>query len=532
MDRRRILLFGASELGRMTLQSWNWEYGHIHYYVDNDSVKWGQNFTGLQVHGPQVLDEENHDELFIIITSIYYNEIANQLESMGMVEGVNFASVEQALMLLSRKKTVFNEKEILAFFLPLHWFGLNHINIKEKCEQENIKCFYAPPRRESMRISLSLDFENYRDIKHRGVPLYLCCKYDVCVKLRVPLNVLSHENNFHWEEITSQMGIAAAYTDHIGDLLDVLKPDIVIIPQGHTLESSVIRFLAIIRGYNVVSIENSFNSKKLIWDNICGIAVNKLVARNYYWRYEDLIDQCQASQYADNYLDSIKSFKADQHISPTRAIELMSKDKKTILFLANVLTDASIMFNSWGITQINAIKAAATLAIKNNYKFILKIHPRERPQYSTNYENLTISALKADRKFWREITSTNNCLIDDDNSFDTYSLIRRSDVCITISSQAGLEALLLGKETILLGNAYYGGLGFTRELINENQLESAVSEALDPARKIVDKDKVEKFFFIFDNLFSVEKNEFGIIEIISRVLRRNKFPAVENLLGA
>ena len=111
-------------------------------------------------------------------------------------------------------------------------------------------------------------------------------------------------------------------------------------------------------------------------------------------------------------------------------------------------------------------------------------------------------------------------VIDMDNRFDTYGLIRRSDICVTVCSQSGLEALMMGKEAVLLGDAYYGGLGFTHDVHQLDQLGPALHAALSPSGRRADPVKVAKFFYIFDQVYCAEKSTSGVADLIRRTLGR------------
>ena len=63
------------------------------------------------------------------------------------------------------------------------------------------------------------------------------------------------------------------------------------------------------------------------------------------------------------------------------------------------------------------------------------------------------------------------------NSLDTYAIIEAANAVVTINSGSGLEALIKGKEAILAGNAYYGGLGFTHHAPGPQAMEGTLQTA-------------------------------------------------------
>jgi hypothetical protein len=292
----------------------------------------------------------------------------------------------------------------------------------------------------------------------------------------------------------------------------------------------------VLRGIRAIAIENSLNSTRLVWDDLAGIAVNKIPARNYYWRWTDLVDADVARAHVAGYLASIKHAKTVDHQSPESVWTGASEGRKTVLYLANVLTDSSVLFNSRVGSQIAAIKCVARWALTHGHMFVLKLHPRERPGSPTmhryfppatfSFEGLTLAALQEDRAFWELMDDPEHCLVDFDNRYDTYDLIRQSDACVTVCSQAGLEALLMGRETVVLGDAYYGGLGFTHDVQDADRIEDVLERALDSNQRRVDADRIAKFFYIFEQLYSIEKSADGVAGLISRTLGRKRLPVL------
>jgi FkbM family methyltransferase len=62
----------------------------IHYYLDNNPEKWGTDFNHVKVYNPSQLLDEPKDNLAVIVASMYYEEIADQLIQMGLVENQHF----------------------------------------------------------------------------------------------------------------------------------------------------------------------------------------------------------------------------------------------------------------------------------------------------------------------------------------------------------------------------------------------------------------------------------------------------------
>ncbi|MGC4086160.1 MAG: hypothetical protein QM736_29570 [Vicinamibacterales bacterium] len=323
-------------------------------------------------------------------------------------------------------------------------------------------------------------------------------------------------------------------------LLDDFQPDAIVIAQGHGTVAATYRYAAVLRGIRVIAVENSLNKARLVWDDIAGIAVNKLPMRNYYWRWVDLVDRDDATAHVRGYLASINEVKSADHSAPT-SVEWSPPPGvgPVVLYLANVLTDSSVLFNSRVGPQVDAMKATARWALEHGCTFVLKVHPRERPGSPTlrrayppaefSYEGLTLRALQSDTAFWDLVSRSDRCVIDGDNRFNTYDLIRKSHVCVTVCSQAGLEALLLQKEVVLLGDAYYGGLGFTHDVQDLGQLGPAILGALSPSGRRADPDRLSPFFYIFDRLYCIEKTAEGLASLMLRSLGRRRLASLTDL---
>ncbi len=76
-----IILFGASDLGKAAHTLLKSKYNII-FFCDNDANKWGENIEGIEIIPPLRLKE--FDDVDVVITSTYYDDISTQLNSMGV----------------------------------------------------------------------------------------------------------------------------------------------------------------------------------------------------------------------------------------------------------------------------------------------------------------------------------------------------------------------------------------------------------------------------------------------------------------
>jgi acetyltransferase-like isoleucine patch superfamily enzyme len=62
----------------------------IAYFIDNDSKKWDKSFLNYVIHNPRILLDEEPEKIFILVMSMYYNEISQQLKEFGFKENIHF----------------------------------------------------------------------------------------------------------------------------------------------------------------------------------------------------------------------------------------------------------------------------------------------------------------------------------------------------------------------------------------------------------------------------------------------------------
>ena len=81
--KTNIVLFGSSKLGQAAYIMLKDNY-NISYFCDNDKDKWGQEINGLKIISPDQLKTLQNTR--VIITSMFYKEIAKQLTEMNIVD--------------------------------------------------------------------------------------------------------------------------------------------------------------------------------------------------------------------------------------------------------------------------------------------------------------------------------------------------------------------------------------------------------------------------------------------------------------
>jgi 2-polyprenyl-3-methyl-5-hydroxy-6-metoxy-1,4-benzoquinol methylase len=271
-----------------------------------------------------------------------------------------------------------------------------------------------------------------------------------------------------------------------GRYLDAVKPHAVIVFQGGLYDSRCILECAKRRGIKVIAMENCLLGDHALVDSHSGFILNR----------HSLAEQGR-TLYAnraitDDRLDPVLFFRdrlslktTDHRTGGTDIATLgLPSDKKIILLLGQVASDASIVMDSpiYRTTAEFIIAAAALAAANPGWFLVVRLHPKEAWHVDTRgrsdgpgdylWDN-TLQAVKNS-----EFSLPDNCLLVSDPGISTYELMERADVGLTINSQAGLEMLLLGKPVVTAGRCFYAGNGFTIDVNSQEELETQIIKAL------------------------------------------------------
>jgi len=125
---------------------------------------------------------------------------------------------------------------------------------------------------------------------------------------------------------------------------------------------------------------------------------------------------------------------------------------KNNVSIFNSSEDEMKVIADW-VVDMYSSQGDAVQRILNHYKgnagihFYVRIHPNLR-----GVNNSQIQEIKS-------LSAANLTIIHAEETIDTYALIKASDKVITFGSTVGVEASFLQKPSILLGSAFYKGLG-------------------------------------------------------------------------
>lgn len=90
---KRIIIFGSGGSGLRLLERVMELNGNVSYFLDNNKELSGKLLNGKKIYNPNKLADENFDEIFIIIASMYYVEIEKQLTELSLKRLKHFVSI-------------------------------------------------------------------------------------------------------------------------------------------------------------------------------------------------------------------------------------------------------------------------------------------------------------------------------------------------------------------------------------------------------------------------------------------------------
>jgi hypothetical protein len=306
------------------------------------------------------------------------------------------------------------------------------------------------------------------------------------------------------------------------NVIDQIRPSIILFVQGYTIESAALRSACIEKSIPFIAFENTGRYDRLLWDDCSGITVNCNLAKNYYWRFRNNISTDEVTSYHQDYIKNQKLFKSAEHTSPSCIYD--SPDNRPLLtWIGQVYTDSSVLFglNSGFTTPIDCIKALLSFALDHDCRVFLKMHPKEHKGgnfVGKPYNQLTARKLRESAVIADLIKKLgDNFLLDDVNKFDTFSLIEKSSLVATVNSQAGLESAIRGVPVLLCGNAFYGGLGFVKEAYTEQEVYSKIEECLISKPHNRHTENARIFNYIFFEKYCIPKSVMSIASLVTSI---------------
>lgn len=141
--------------------------------------------------------------------------------------------------------------------------------------------------------------------------------------------------------------------------------------------------------------------------------------------------------------------------------------KPYILLLLQVPFDAQMIMHSPNYEKVSEMIDSVGANLPYGYNLII----REHPLYKGKYE----------KEVYDFIENNDSCTLDNLNSLN--GLISLSAVVIVINSTSGLDALLMGKTVVVLGEAYYSNSLVVYEAGKKSSLNKVLNEAVNQAKE-------------------------------------------------
>ncbi len=316
------------------------------------------------------------------------------------------------------------------------------------------------------------DIDELRNYKMKGAPLGAIIFSAIASKLK--------HTGFSLQEVTHYCDYYLNYTSELekqfSNFLEEFKPDLVLTINDRLPGSSL----------------------------SCALArANKIDAKVYYWgsSIDRIIDHKDSLYDFDEWRNLIQQKKTDKKISTSeeelfrKRISALSKnpseDSKTFLsyqkkgqtvikqgklitFYSSsehehspVLLKKRKRFDS----QYDAFLVLQEICISNNFHLVLKYHPIKKSKFS---KYLKISYSLHD---WKKVQINPKVTqLFPDSQIDTYQLILDSDINITWSSTVGIESIMRGKPTLILGDTPWLDLNWNIHAWSKRDLEKLILE--------------------------------------------------------
>ena len=339
---------------------------------------------------------------------------------------------------------------------------------------------YQIPTRQILSTSSGV-----RTLSYRKYTLWNVASYDVALRCGKPLTEILQDPVPYYDKLNASYAITAALLDKAEDITSEIRPRALYITQGYLLKSSVFRAVATMHSHYYIKIfatENTFHKNKLTWDSIAGISVHSKLPQSYYARYRDTLNQFDVENYVMTYFNNTSSTKQGEHLVASDEEWFPPKKSKKILFIAQVNIDSAVLYNLFPAfpVQADVIRAVLDFAVVHDHALLIKFHPKECGVWG-HVRNHTLNSLLSRHNDTQEIILSSNGKIELDpcKKYNTYSAIEKADLVVTINSQTGLEAAAMKKPVITTATALYGGLGFSEEARNREELHHFMSKHLE-----------------------------------------------------
>ena len=172
--------------------------------------------------------------------------------------------------------------------------------------------------------------------------------------------------------------------------------------------------------------------------------------------------------------------------------------------------------------QMQVFKLFIQIASENGFMTVVRGHPA-----SIGYEKM----YAAEDLEWIEFCKENNVqYISSTSKIDTYKLIKQSAINVVYASTVGIDSIILGQNTLVLGNVDWGHL--VPEICAFD--EYAIRERFESLDRIVNVEKIYPYAFYMDSggieISNMEYLQDGSIRYEGQKISEERFPLLQKLL--
>jgi hypothetical protein len=358
---------------------------------------------------------------------------------------------------------------------------------------------------------------------YRGVRLFDAVEYSLCISLEIARHEFNPANDKHVAEARRWLAYAKAVVDEMISLFERKRPRAVVFMQGYYVEAVVARQLASTYGVQLLAMERTFHTERIICEPVSGISVNKNSAMAWFHRFQG--EAGGAKEAPREIMARIDSEKHAGHASPQTEYQWPAA-RRRILFLGQCFTDSSVLFGVHGAySTVEIVRELVHYAVASGSHLFIKLHPKEKcggTTFKTPYNKLTRRRL--DQAGFPFGVQPGECAavyhLDEDNEFSTQALMKTADVVVTINSQGGFEAQAFGREVVLCGEAFYDRLGTTWNVPHPVLLAPTLDAIMVAGLRKANMDLYSAFMHIYFERYCIGQNPKDLTDGLIKRSRR------------
>ena len=192
-------------------------------------------------------------------------------------------------------------------------------------------------------------------------------------------------------------------------------------------------------------------------------------AHKKLWSTFGDLREVESQSYLDNRYGESLLTQSSKEYDFSKQFELKSQHRKLASFFPTTETEFPVFSDfytasTFQASQQNAFKAFANVAKDFGFDVSVRAHPQ-----NSDFQNLE----KNEDVIWSRLCSETGAeFISASSRINSYDLVNKSNLCVTYCSSIGIEAVLMGRPLLILGESDYSeympkNQGFTVEQIRK-----------------------------------------------------------------